>query len=369
MDHVIEVSTGRPYRVHIGTRLLERAGSLIREACGGTRAVVATDTNVGPLYAGIVQQSLEEAGYAVSTFTFVAGEASKRADTYVALLEHLAAFELTRGDVVVALGGGVTGDLAGFAAATYMRGCKLVQMPTSLLAMVDSSVGGKTAIDLEGGKNLAGAFWQPWLVLADIGCLGTLEPAQLADGCGEVVKHAVIADASLFEALEAAPLTLEALMRDLSFAGAVIARNVEIKRDVVAMDERESGPRKLLNLGHSIGHAIEARSAYARGHGSCVAAGMVAIARAAARIGACEPALPARIDALCRAHGLDTSVGFGADELFACALHDKKRAGDAIDLVIPRALGACSIERVGLGEFHELIRLGVEESAKEDASC
>ena len=268
---------------------------------------------MGPLYAGIVQQSLEEAGYAVSTFTFVAGEASKRADTYVALLEHLAAFELTRGDVVVALGGGVTGDLAGFAAATYMRGCKLVQMPTSLLAMVDSSVGGKTAIDLEGGKTSPAPSGSPGSCSPTSAAWARSSPPSSPTGAERSSSHAVIADASLFEALEAAPLTLEALMRDLSFAGAVIARNVEIKRDVVAMDERESGPRKLLNLGHSIGHAIEARSAYARGHGSCVAAGMVAIApRRGTQSAPARPALPARIDALCRAHGLDTSVGFGA---------------------------------------------------------
>ena len=369
MNHTIEVATGRPYQVIIGTRLLEQAGSLIRETCGGAKAVVVSDTNVGPLYARIVEASLVEAGYDASTFTFVAGEASKRADTYVAILEHMAACELTRGDVVVALGGGVTGDLAGFAAATYMRGCKLVQMPTSLLAMVDSSVGGKTAIDLSGGKNLAGAFWQPWLVLADIGCLATLSPEQFADGCGEVIKHAVIADADLFAALEASPLTLDALMRDLTFAGAVIARNVEIKRDVVSMDERESGPRKLLNFGHSIGHAIEAAADYTLGHGTCVAAGMVAIARATARLGACDDSVPRRIGRLAQAHGLACTARFDADELFAAALHDKKRAGDAIDLIIPHAIGACSIERVGLEDFHQIIRLGIEATPKEDAAC
>ena len=362
MRLVVDVTCSQPYQVVIGTKLLEEAGSLIREACGGARAVVVTDSNVGALYAPLVEASLTEAGYVASTFTFPAGERHKRAETFVAILEHLAAHELTRHDVVVALGGGVTGDVAGFAAASYMRGCNLVQMPTSLLAMVDSSVGGKTAIDLEGGKNLAGAFWQPRLVLADVGCLGTLDEAQFADGCGEVVKHAVIADPALFDALERDPLTLSRCMRDLGYASAVVARNVEIKRDVVAMDEREAGPRKLLNLGHSIGHAIEACAHYTRGHGSCVAAGMVAITRAAALEGACAPALPARLDAVLRAHGLDTSCPFTPDELFACALHDKKRTGDTIDLVIPRAIGACAIETVSLDAFRVLIARGLEDT-------
>ncbi len=358
----VHVETGRPYDVLIGTRLLEEAGGRIKDACAGERAVIVTDSNVGPLYAHIVRQSLASAGYRASVFTFEAGEERKRASTYVEILEFLARAELTRGDVVVALGGGVTGDLAGFAAATYMRGCKLVQMPTSLLAMVDSSVGGKTAIDLAGGKNLAGAFWQPWLVLADVGCLGTLTPAQFADGCGEVVKHAVIRDAALFHALEETPLTYEFLISNLAQSAALIARNITIKRDVVALDEREQNLRKLLNFGHSIGHAVEACEAYRLGHGTCVAIGMVAMSRAAARRGWCDAEVPARIDELCRRHGLATATDRAPDEIFAAALHDKKRSGDAIDLVIPHAIGTCAIERTPLDEFRALIADGLDDA-------
>lgn len=202
MAITIDIDTARPYQVHVGTFLLEQAGPLVRATAGGTKAVIVTDTNVGPLYQMPVKQSLEASGYEVSICTFEAGEAHKRAETYVAIMEFVAEHELSRSDVIVALGGGVVGDVAGFVAATYMRGCKFVQIPTSLLAMVDSSVGGKTAIDLAAGKNLAGAFWQPSVVIADVGCLATLTPEQFADGCGEVVKHAVIADPELFAELE-----------------------------------------------------------------------------------------------------------------------------------------------------------------------
>ena len=205
MAITIDIDTARPYQVHVGTFLLEQAGPLVRATAGGTKAVIVTDTNVGPLYQMPVKQSLEASGYEVSICTFEAGEAHKRAETYVAILEFVAEHELSRSDVIVALGGGVVGDVAGFVAATYMRGCKFVQIPTSLLAMVDSSVGGKTAIDLAAGKNLAGAFWQPSVVIADVGCLATLTPEQFADGCGEVVKHAVIADPELFAELEKTP--------------------------------------------------------------------------------------------------------------------------------------------------------------------
>lgn len=357
--YTIHVDTGRPYDVVIGTRLLEDAGARIRAVSGGTRAVIVTDSNVGPLYAHIVAASLADAGFATATFTFEAGEERKRAATYLDLLEFIAEAELTRGDVVVALGGGVTGDLTGFAAATYMRGIAYVQMPTSLLAMVDSSVGGKTAIDLEHGKNLAGAFWQPILVLADVGCLGTLEPDQFADGCGEVVKHGVIRDPELFAQLERTPLTHDLLMRDLGLVAAIVARNVAIKRDVVAADEREQGLRKLLNFGHSIGHAVEAAENYQLGHGSCVAIGMVAITRAAAAEGACDPTLADRIAQLCARHGLPTATDRTVDELFDAALHDKKRAGESIDLVIPHAIGSCTIERTPLTAFRELIANGI----------
>lgn len=357
--YTLEIDTAQPYKVHIGTHLLEQVGELTRSTCGGNRAVIVTDTNVGPLYAVPVRVSLEDAGYTVDVFTFDAGEEHKRADTFLSILEFMATHEFTRSDCVIALGGGVVGDVAGFAAATYMRGCNFVQVPTSLLAMVDSSVGGKTAIDLEAGKNLAGAFWQPKVVIADVGCLATLDPAQFADGCGEVIKHAVIADAELFEELERTPLTLDLLMHDVSRVELLVARNIDIKRAVVVSDEREASARKLLNFGHSIGHAVEACENYRLGHGTCVAIGMVAIARAAVDYDACDASIPGRIERLCRAHGLSTASTCSADDAFAAALHDKKRAGDTIDLVIPRAIGSCSIATTDLATFKTMIEVGL----------
>lgn len=366
--YTLDVDASTPYRVHIGTFLLERVGAIAREAAGGRRAVIVTDSNVGPLYAAPVKTGLEEAGYETGVFSFEAGERSKRAQTYISILEYLASRELTRTDVVVALGGGVVGDVAGFAAATYMRGCRLVQVPTSLLAMVDSSVGGKTAIDLDAGKNLAGAFWQPSAVVADVGCLATLEPAQFADGCGEVVKHAVIADPDLFSELERTPLTLDLLMSDVGRVALLVARNVDIKRAVVVSDERESSARKLLNFGHSIGHAVEACERYRLGHGNCVSIGMGMIARAAAARGICDAALPGRIRALTAAHGLHTTCDRGVDELYAAALHDKKRRGDTIDLVLPRALGDCFIQTTALDDFRDIIACGLS-TQEGSASC
>ena len=306
MAITIDIDTARPYQVHVGTFLLEQAGPLVRATAGGTKAVIVTDTNVGPLYQMPVKQSLEASGYEVSICTFEAGEAHKRAETYVAILEFVAEHELSRSDVIVALGGGVVGDVAGFVAATYMRGCKFVQIPTSLLAMVDSSVGGKTAIDLAAGKNLAGAFWQPSVV-------------------------------------------------------------IDIKRAVVVADERETNQRKLLNFGHSAGHAVEACEHFELGHGNCVSIGMGIITRAAALHGVCDAALPGRIEELCARHGLKTRCDLDADAVFAEALHDKKRAGDTIDLVIPHGIGRCSIDRTPLSAFHELIAEGLGQ--KGDASA
>lgn len=367
MAITIDIDTARPYQVHVGTFLLEQTGPIVRATAGGTRAVIVTDTNVGPLYQMPVKQSLEAAGYAVSVCTFEAGEAHKRAETYIAILEFVSEHELSRSDVIVALGGGVVGDVAGFVAATYMRGCKFVQIPTSLLAMVDSSVGGKTAIDLAAGKNLAGAFWQPSVVIADVGCLATLTPEQFADGCGEVVKHAVIADPELFTELEKTPLKLELLNRDVARVALIIARNIDIKRAVVVADERETNQRKLLNFGHSAGHAVEACEHFKLGHGNCVSIGMGIITRAAALRGICDAALPARIEDLCARHGLKTRCDLDADAVFAEALHDKKRNGDSIDLVIPHDIGRCSIDRTPLSIFHELIAEGLGQ--KGDASA
>ncbi len=347
----VRVEASGSYDVVVGRGLLPQAGERVRAAVPGTddAVLLVTDSNLGPLYLPVVQASLEKAGFRVSCATIPAGEESKRLANYAVLQEVAAQAGLTRASTVVALGGGVVGDLAGFVAATYMRGCHLVQLSTSLLAMVDSSVGGKTAVDLPEGKNLTGAFYQPDLVLCDLDCLATLPPLFASDGTGEVVKYAVMADPELFGWLQAPVAGQEER---------VVARCVAIKRDVVQADEREGGLRKLLNLGHTVGHAIELLGDYRIPHGHAVAAGMAVMVRACAAKGWCAPEDAAAVEAMLRVHGLPTGTSRTPAELCAAALRDKKRTGDRIDAVVVRAIGRCEVRSLSLAEFAELVELG-----------
>lgn len=354
---VVHVGASSAYDVHVGAGNLSELGAVAREAAGGARCCVVSETNVAPLYADAAEASLAAAGYEVAErVVFPAGERHKRLSTLGEILEGLAGRELTRSDVVVALGGGVTGDMAGLAAALYLRGVPVVQVPTSLLAMVDSSVGGKTAVDLEAGKNLAGAFWQPAAVVADVSTLSTVADDLFRDSCGEVVKHAVLADPALLDELTERPLTAQ--RADEGYLAGVVARNVEIKRDVVQADEREAGVRQTLNLGHTVGHAIEAASEFTLGHGSCVAAGLCVMARASARRGWCSEQTAARIERCVAAHGLPTATELPTDLLMHYMAHDKKRRGDSVNVVVPMEVGRCEVRRASLGELRELVELG-----------
>lgn len=354
---VIKVNTpSRSYDVVVGQGVIDEVGDLTRKACGGSVACVISDSNVAPLYANAVAESLEAAGYRTTLQVFPAGEQHKRLSILSDLLEGLAESELSRDDVVVAVGGGVTGDMGGLAGALYLRGCKVVQVPTSLLAMVDSSVGGKTAVDLEAGKNLAGAFFQPSLVVADVDCLDTLTPALFTDSCGEVIKHGVIRDAELFRRLVSKPINAPDF--DPAELQSVIVRNIEIKRDVVDQDERERGLRQILNFGHTIGHAIEAASDFRLGHGSSVAAGMCCIARASARMGWCPDEVATDIVSAVEAYGLPTDTSEDHDTLFSYAVHDKKRHGTTVNVVVPLAIGSVEVRKLSLEEFRHLIDLG-----------
>ncbi|HIU23738.1 MAG TPA: 3-dehydroquinate synthase [Candidatus Coprovicinus avistercoris] len=353
----IEVPTSsRTYQVTVGAGILEEIGSICRSSVGGDTCCVISDSTVAPLYAERVSRSLKEAGYHCFELTFPAGESSKRITTLEHLLEQIAQAQLTRDDLIVAVGGGVTGDMAGLAAALYLRGIQVVQVPTSLLAMVDSSIGGKTAVDLAAGKNLIGAFLQPSAVLADVQCLSTISPDLFRDSCGEVIKHGVIADADLFSHLEAHPLTQA--FYDQATLVSVIARNIEIKRDVVSADEKERGLRQTLNFGHTIGHAVEAASNFSLGHGTCVAIGMCCIARAAYTKGWCESDVPARLEAVVATHGLPIDTDLSHDLIVQFATHDKKRHGDGLNVIIPSRIGEVEIKRLSLDEFRELVTLG-----------
>ena len=349
---VVRVSASGAYDVVIGRGLLATAGARIREVLPDADAcvLVVTDEHVGPLYAQGVLVSLEEAGFEPALLTLPAGETTKCLARYGEVLEAAAAAHLTRSSTIVALGGGVVGDLAGFAAATYMRGCHLVQLATSLLAMVDSSVGGKTAIDLAAGKNLAGAFWQPSLVLCSLDALDTLPRDFWSDGSGEVVKYGVMADPELFGWLSE-PIAPQ--------VERVVERCVAIKRDVVEADEREAGLRKTLNLGHTVGHAIELLSGYTVSHGHAVAAGTAVMARACAARGWCTEADARAVERCLAQHGLPVACGYSPEDVAAAAASDKKRAGDDIDVVLVRGIGRCEVRRLPLVEFAGLVREGM----------
>lgn len=340
----------------MGAHILSQVGNITRETCGGTKACVVSESHVMPLYGMEVMDSLKAAGYQVVPAVFPAGEASKNLTTLGELLETVANYELTRGDVIVALGGGVTGDVAGLVAALYLRGIKVVQVPTSLLAMVDSSVGGKTAIDIPQGKNLVGAFWQPSAVIADIDCFKTIPHELFTDSCGEVIKHAVLADLELFKTLQKTPLNSGEL--DERAMANIVARNIRIKRDVVAADEREQGLRQTLNLGHTIGHAVEAAYHFKLGHGSCVAIGLCAMARASAKKGWCSQETAQAIEDLVRAHQLPYDTKIDHEVIEEYAAHDKKRRGDSITIVVPTKIGSVTLRKISRAELRELIDLG-----------
>jgi len=337
----VTVNASKRYDIVIGDGILGSIGACCASLGKARRVCIVSDSNVFPLYGAAVQGSLEEAGFSVFSFVFPAGEASKNAENYLALLHTLAENNLTRTDLIIALGGGVVGDLAGFAAATYLRGIRFVQVPTTLLAAVDSSVGGKTAIDLPAGKNLVGAFCQPSLVLCDTGTLKTLSDAVFRDGCAEVIKYGVLYDPELFSLLEE---------KGLDFPReTVIARCVELKRDVVMEDEFDTGARMKLNLGHTIGHSIEKISNFGISHGNAVAMGMAIMARGTD----CPDAEP--MINLLRKFGLPMTCAYSAEELYVHTLSDKKRTGDTINLIVPRRIGFCDIVKSSYNELLQIL--------------
>ena len=348
----VRVELGRQaYDVLIGPGLLEAVGPTARACAAGQSAFIITDSNVGPLYADRAAGSLRAAGYTVHVASFPADEPHKTLATASSLFDDLfaAATPPDRSSVVVALGGGVVGDVAGFVAATLLRGVPFIQAPTTLLADVDSSVGGKTGVDHAAGKNLIGAFHQPRAVCVDTRVLATLPAAELAGGLAECVKHGIIRDASLIDWLEQhagslRPDSAEPL-------GELIARNVAIKAAVVAADEREAGERAHLNFGHTIGHAIEAERGFGGAggdylrHGHCVALGMVAANHIAVGRGRLTEQDAQRIEALLgRLHLPVRLAGLDADHLLAIMRHDKKSHAGRLRFILPaRRLGAVQV--------------------------
>ena len=344
----IHVSTGKPYDIIIEKGVIDSAGAFAKQLSCAAKACVVTDTNVAPLYLERVVKSLENSGLETVTHIFEAGEKSKHLGTISEIYATLANFRMTRKDIIVALGGGVCGDMAGFAAASYLRGIDFIQIPTSLLAQVDSSVGGKTGVDLPQGKNLVGAFHQPLAVLIDPGTLGTLPAEFKTDGMGEVIKYGCIKDAVFFEMLQN-----ENAWDDIE---SVIETCVSIKRDVVSRDERESGERMLLNFGHTLGHAIEKLNNFSGiTHGMAVAVGMVMISLAGEKHNITLPGTAARIAALCEKYGLPVSARLSAGEIAEAAKSDKKTAGGSINLVLLNSIGDSFIKKTALDDLEDFI--------------
>ena len=348
----IEVKTDAPYEVLIGQGLIEQSGALIRQTVSSKTALIVTDDIVNSLYGEALEASLVKAGFECFKFVFQNGEGSKNIKTYTDILEFAASKQLTRDDCMVALGGGVVGDITGFAAATYLRGIAYVQVPTTLLAMVDSSVGGKTAVDLQSGKNLVGAFYQPKLVIADTDTLTTLSENIFADGMAETVKYGILFDRGFFSFLNEneARLNLEY----------IVEKCVCFKRDIVDEDEKDRGVRGLLNLGHTVGHAIEKLSDYGVSHGSAVAIGTVIIARGAYKCGLCKYDLSGEIIDIYNKYSLPVSTDFSAAELLEVCRHDKKSGADGITLVLPETIGKCRLYKTDFNELLNIIEKGTE---------
>jgi len=351
MTTVIPVSGAgfRQYEVVVGQGLLAGLGARMAPLAG-SQTVVVTDETVAALHGPATLASLEAAGVRARLLTVPPGEGSKSFTELERVLDRLLAFGLDRRDLVVALGGGVVGDLAGLAAALYMRGIDFVQVPTTLLAQVDSSVGGKTAIDTPRGKNLVGAFHQPRLVVADIDVLATLPPRQLRSGWAEVLKHGLICDAAFFDWL--ASEGAGGAKGDPAALTRAVVRSVEIKSAIVGEDEKESGRRALLNLGHTFGHAIEAELGFDEdvlAHGEAVALGCALAFRFSADSGVCPVADAARVEHVLAAAGLPTRLeqagAFSADRLLARMAGDKKAEGGGLTLILARAIGDAFVDK------------------------
>ncbi len=348
----VEICTGKPYQVHIGNGLLRDCGALIAKAVSPRKCAVVTDDNVAPLYLEPCLVSLRAAGFDPVSYVFPNGEGSKNLETISGMLEFFAESRLTRSDLAIALGGGVTGDMTGFAAGIYQRGIRYAQIPTTLLAAVDSSVGGKTAVNLRAGKNLAGVFLQPVTVVCDTDTLRTLPGPVFADGAAESIKYGVLCDPALLDAFRAGLTPAE--------AAPVIARCVAIKGAVVERDELDNGDRRFLNLGHTVGHAVEKLSGYTVPHGHAVAIGMVTIARAGERLGVTEAGTAQALETLLRKNALPTACPYDAKALTEAALGDKKRSGGEITVVMIEKIGRCFLKTLPVEELGGLIALGVE---------
>ncbi len=345
----LQVKASTEYEIIVGRQLLADAATRIRAVSKAQTAVIVTDDIVAPLYCATVKNSLESAGIRTEVFIFPHGEQSKSHQTLIALYDFLCEKAVTRSDLLIALGGGVVGDLTGFCAATYLRGIDYVQIPTTLLAQIDSSVGGKTAVDTDKGKNLVGAFKQPALVLCDVDTLSTLTPEIFSDGMAEAIKYGLIKDKALFELI--AHKEIADILEDM------IYRCIQIKAQVVEADEFDKGERMLLNFGHTIGHAIERQYHYRTyTHGSAVGIGMVYISAASERMGLTPSGTTEKIKQCLQKYRLPCSAEITSEQILSISSHDKKRDKSDINLILLKEIGDAYINKVSLTEYAKLLQ-------------
>lgn len=343
----VTVNASKKYNVLIERNILGKCGKIISETVKSKKFAVITDDIVDKLYSDTVMNSLKENGLEAVKFVFEHGEASKCTDTLNKIYMFLCENSITRSDCIIALGGGVTGDMAGYASGTYLRGIPYIQIPTTLLAQIDSSVGGKTAIDLPCGKNLVGVFKQPECVICDPETLGTLPSEILSDGMAEAIKYGMIRDESLFELIAAHNNDNFSQIAD-----EIIFRCVSIKRDVVENDEFDKGERMILNFGHTLGHSIESFYNYQTyTHGSAVAIGMMMITRAALENNIGSADMLERLEKCIKAYNLPVSADADIKELVPLCLNDKKRENSAINIILCKKIGECFIEKLSVDDF------------------
>ena len=342
------ISTAKPYDVIVGRDIIADAGRFIAERFEKCKVCVVTDSMVNTLFVDQVMESLKSNGFNSIRVVFPSGEHSKSLNTYAKILEALAEDYFTRTDIIVAVGGGIVGDIAGFAAATYLRGISYVQIPTTYLSAIDSSVGGKTSVNLLGGKNLVGAYWQPSLVLCDYGSFEFLPQEYILEGRAEAAKSAFVSDANLIPFIQ---------KDDFQH---VVERCISIKKSIVEADEGDRGLRQLLNFGHTIGHGIEKLSSFTVSHGQAVAKGMVVETKAAYAMGLTSYDISSDIAAILEGLGFDLSVDYSIDDLYHYALTDKKIFGDKITIVVPEAIGKCKLHKIPVSQLKEYIQLGLK---------
>ena len=347
---IINVSTSNSYDVFVGVGILQNIGININNLLPGTRKIaVITDENVAKLYLTQLNQILET-DYRIINYIVAPGEESKSFENFVAIQRWLSKNQVTGSDLIIAFGGGVIGDLAGFIASTYLRGINYIQIPTTLLAMVDSSVGGKTAIDMPEGKNLVGTFYQPKLVVCDISVLETLSEEVLNDGFSEVIKYGFIGNREL----------LGELLKDDYDIQNIVSTCIKMKRDIVEKDEFDAGTRKLLNFGHTTGHAIEQLSGYKISHGKAVAIGMYTDIAASVKSGGTSEEILETAEKLLMKFKLPKSTNYTTKEIYQASTTDKKIEGESITIIIPAKIGKCELRKITLKEYKNFLTEAIE---------